>query len=46
MYKDVRNIVFIHVKAHSNNQDIHSIGNANVDTLANLAIGLEECPYH
>ena len=46
MYKDMRNIVFIHVKAHTNNQDIHSVGNANADKLANLAIGLEECPYH
>lgn len=46
MYKDVKNIVFIHVKAHSNNQDIHSVGNENADKLANLAIGLEECPYH
>jgi ribonuclease HI len=45
MYKDIQNIKFIHIKAHTNNTDIHSIGNDNADKLANIAIGLETCPY-
>lgn len=32
------NIKFHHVKAHTSNKDIHSIGNDNADRLANLAI--------
>jgi len=45
-YKDKPNIKFIHIKAHTTNSDIHSIGNANADYLANTAIGLECCPYN
>jgi ribonuclease HI len=45
MYKNKPNIKFIHIKAHTNNRDIHSIGNCNADKLANSAIGLECCPY-
>ena len=45
LYKNKRNIKFIHIKAHTNNTDTHSIGNDNADKLANLAIGLESCPY-
>jgi ribonuclease HI len=45
LYKDKLNIEFIHTKAHTNNTDIHSIGNYNADKLANLAIGIESCPY-
>ena len=45
MYKDQPNIKFIHIKAHTNKRDVHSIGNDNADKLANLAIGLESCPY-
>jgi len=45
MYKNKLNIKFIHIKAHTNNTDIHSIGNDNADKLANRAIGLESCPY-
>jgi ribonuclease HI len=46
IYKDIRNIQFIHVKAHTNNTDIHSISNDNADKLANMSIGLEKCPYN
>jgi len=46
MYKDKLNIQFMHVKAHTNNTDIHSSGNDNADKLANLSIGLEGCPYN
>lgn len=46
MYKDKLNIQFIHIKAHTNNTDIHSFGNDNADKLANIAIGLESCPYN
>ena len=45
LYKGKSNIQFIHIKAHTNKTDIHSIGNDNADKLANLAIGLESCPY-
>jgi ribonuclease HI len=45
MYRDKLNIKFIHIKAHTNNTDIHSFGNDNADKLANNAIGLESCPY-
>jgi ribonuclease HI len=45
MYKDKSNIQFIHIKSHTTNTDIHSIGNNHADKLANLAIGLESCPY-
>jgi len=46
MYKDKQNIQFIHIKAHTNNEDIHSVGNNHADKLANIAIGLESCPYN
>jgi len=46
MYKDKPNIQFIHIRAHTNNTDIHSCGNDNADKLANIAIGLENCPYN
>lgn len=45
IYMDKPNINFIHIMAHTNNADIHSIGNDNADKLANLSIGLENCPY-
>jgi len=46
IYKDKSNIQFIHIKAHTNNTDIHSLGNDNADKLANMAIDLESCPYN
>jgi ribonuclease HI len=46
MYKDKPNVQFIHIKAHTNNTDIHSFGNDNADKLANIAISLESCPYN
>jgi ribonuclease HI len=45
LYKDKPNIRFIHIRAHTDNTDLHSIGNDNADKLANQAIGLEKCPY-
>jgi ribonuclease HI len=46
LYKDWRsNVQFIHIKAHTNETDIHSIGNDNADKLANMAVGLQKCPY-
>ena len=45
LYKNKLNIQFIHIKAHTNNMDKHSIGNDNAAKLANLALGLEKCPY-
>ena len=46
LYKNKPNVQFIHIKAHTNNTDIHSIGNDNADKLANMAIGIESCPYN
>jgi ribonuclease HI len=41
MYKNKLNIKFLHIKAHTNNSDIHSIGNKNADELASNAIYFE-----
>jgi ribonuclease HI len=38
IYRDIKNIKFIHIKAHTNNTDIHSVGNYHADNLANNAI--------
>ena len=43
--KKHNNINFIHVNAHTGNQDEHSIGNDHADRLANLAVGVKTCPY-
>ena len=45
IYIDKPNVQFIHIKAHTNNTDIHSLGNDNADKLANISIGLMSCPY-
>lgn len=45
IYKDNKNVEFMHIKAHTDNQDVHSIGNDGADSLANKAIGLDSCPY-
>lgn len=41
-----RGVQFIHIRAHTDNTDVHSIGNDYADKLANMAIGLDTCPYH
>lgn len=46
LFKDLFNVKIIHVNAHTNKQDIHSIGNENADKLANSAIGVTQCPYN
>jgi len=45
IYKNHKNIDFMHIKAHTDNKDVHSIGNDGADRLANKAIGLDSCPY-
>ena len=40
MYKDKSNVTFMHIRAHTNGKDIHSIGNDNADKLASAAIEL------
>ena len=40
MFKDKSNVTFMHIRAHTNNTDIHSIGNDNADKLASAAIEL------
>jgi len=46
LYKDKSNVKFIHIKAHTNKNDIHSIGNYNADKLANEALGLNISSYN
>ncbi|NDB83434.1 MAG: hypothetical protein EB127_12010, partial [Alphaproteobacteria bacterium] len=46
IYRNKPNVHFMYIKAHTNNTDIHSFGNDNADKLANMAIGLESCPYN
>uniref|UniRef100_A0A6C0I419 Ribonuclease H n=1 Tax=viral metagenome TaxID=1070528 RepID=A0A6C0I419_9ZZZZ len=38
LYKDISNVRFIHIEAHTGYTDIHSVGNANADRLATAAI--------
>lgn len=38
-YKPYKNVVFMHIDAHTGASDIHSKGNEEADRLANLAIG-------
>ena len=45
LYSAQPNVNFMHIKAHTAKQDIHSIGNDHADRLANMAIGVSECPY-
>jgi len=45
LYNDRPNVKFLHVMAHTEKSDVHSIGNDGADKLANNAIGLDECPY-
>ena len=46
MFKDLQNVKFLKVEAHTNGSDKHSIGNDGADKLANQAIGLRNCPYN
>ena len=41
MYHNKSNVKFLYVKAHTDNTDVHSIGNHNADKLAKMAIGLK-----
>jgi ribonuclease HI len=45
LFNNQSNIQFLKVAAHTNGLDEHSIGNDGADKLANLAIGVTECPY-
>ena len=42
LYSAQPNVKFMHIKAHTANQDIHSIGNDHADRLANMAIGVSD----
>jgi ribonuclease HI len=46
IYKQYPNVEFIHVKAHTDNKDKHSLGNEQADLLANKALGLDSCSYY
>lgn len=45
IYRNLENVSFIHVRAHTSGTDAHSVGNDHADRLANQAIGVETCPY-
>ena len=45
IYRNKYNVTFKHIMAHTGKQDRHSIGNDGADRLANMAIGLNQCPY-
>ena len=42
LYNNKSNVQFMHIKAHTNNSDIHSIGNKNADKLATMLLNTEE----
>jgi ribonuclease HI len=44
-YSDKPNVQFVHIMAHTEKTDVHSLGNDGADRLANQAIGLTHCPY-
>jgi len=44
LYKDSK-VTFLHIKAHTGKQDIHSIGNDKADKLANDAAGISTKTY-
>jgi ribonuclease HI len=44
-YSDKPKVQFVHIMAHTEKTDVHSLGNDGADRLANMAIGLEHCPY-
>ena len=45
LYKNKKNIVLKHIKAHTGKQDEYSLGNEMADKLANKAIGIDSCLY-
>jgi len=45
LYAPLHNVYFMHVKGHTQYNDIHSIGNDGADKLANQAVGINSCPY-
>ncbi len=45
-YAGLTGVQFLYVAAHTEGTDRHSVGNAGADKLANLAIGVSECPYN
>lgn len=44
--KNNNNIHFKYIKAHTDNDDFYSNGNKQADLLANMSIGLKDCPYN
>ena len=45
VFKQLDNVHFHYIAAHTGLGDEHSKGNEGADRLANLAIGVSECPY-
>lgn len=45
VFKQLDNVHFHYIAAHTGLKDAHSIGNEGADRLANLAIGVSDCPY-
>ena len=46
LYKNISNIKFMHIKAHTKKKDNHSLGNYYADKLANQSIEIDKCPYN
>lgn len=44
-FKNNTNVKLTYIRAHTLEQDEHSVGNENADRLANEAIGVQSCPY-
>lgn len=42
LYKEINNIKFRHIRAHTGKNDVHSIGNDNADKLAGMSIHEDE----
>ncbi len=45
LFSQYKNVTIMHIKAHTEKDDIHSVGNDGADRLANKALGLSSCPY-
>lgn len=41
LFENKKNISFLHIKAHTQKTDIHSLGNEKADELANISIGIK-----
>lgn len=45
LFSYCKNVKIFHIRAHTDNTDIHSVGNNEADKLANKSIDEKQCPY-